>query len=227
MGPQQGSNEMQPEIEIETKVLDINQEQLERVLQKANATRAYNTLMTIISYDFFGTPNLESAPPNIQSVVQTAHQFYQNNGSLGANNAHLRLRTFTHTDKIEFTFKHNIAQANERQLKQAHEYNAYLLQPEHDYLKNHLRQLGLTTNAIHQKRRTSWQLAGGCVCDIDTYPGIPTFAELEGSEAQIDQAIEQLGLTTHSTTQDSGAHFFAQYNQEFYSKLLFSEYRHG
>ena len=212
---------MKPDLEMEIKVLEINKSELELALLAVEATKKYETTMMIISYDFFVAPNTANVSQDIKEVVLAAYEFYRVKGSLRSNNAHLRLRTFTHTNKIEFTFKHNIDETDEGELKRAHEYNAYLSEDEAEYLKKHVRQLGMKEVAVHEKHRASWRLSDGCICDIDTYPGIPTFVELEGSEAQINRAVGLLKLTDYSKTQDSGAHFFAGYNQEFYSKLLF------
>lgn len=212
---------MKPELEMEIKALEIDKGSLERTLQRVNAKKNYDTTMMITSYDFFETPSSSAAPKGIQNVIAAAYEFYTEHGSLRENNAHLRLRTFTHTDKIEFTFKHDIPGGSKRDLKVAHEYNAHLSKSELTYLTDNLQLLGIEENALHEKRRSSWLLPNECICDIDTYPHIPTYIELEGSEKQINDTVALLGLTDHLTTQDSGAHFFASYNQEFYSKLVF------
>lgn len=212
---------MEYELEEEIKVLNIDSKALITKLDEVGATKRYSTKMTIVSYDFLKQPQSISISPKIKKVLEVAYAFYIAEGSLRKNNAHLRLRSLTHTDKIEFTFKHTIEGASGTQLKQAGEYNAYLSEAEADFLQTHLDQCGLEKNALHEKRRDSYQLPSGCVCDIDTYPGIPTFIELEGTQQVVSEAIALLDLSEHELSQASGADFFARYKQEFYSTLLF------
>ena len=57
-----------------------------------------------------------------------------------------------------------------------------------------LERLGLIAYRHQQKKRHSFQL-GEVVADIDTWPRIPTYVELEGpSEAALQEAAAKLGL---------------------------------
>lgn len=57
-----------------------------------------------------------------------------------------------------------------------------------------LHKLGFTTYRHQQKKRHSFSL-GDVIVDIDTWPHVPTYVELEGpSEARLREVAEQLGL---------------------------------
>lgn len=57
-----------------------------------------------------------------------------------------------------------------------------------------LRKLGYTTYRYQQKKRHSFSL-GDVMVDIDTWPRVPTYVELEGpSETHLREVAEQLGL---------------------------------
>lgn len=59
--------------------------------------------------------------------------------------------------------------------------------------KNFLEKLGLVAHRDQEKKRHSFKL-GEAVVDIDTWPDVPTYVELEGpSEHAIREAAEKLG----------------------------------
>ncbi|MCX4640906.1 class IV adenylate cyclase [Streptomyces platensis] len=57
-----------------------------------------------------------------------------------------------------------------------------------------LKALGLRQVRYQQNYREEWQL-GGVTYDLDTWPGLPTFLEVEGSSEQaVRTAVAELGL---------------------------------
>lgn len=63
-------------------------------------------------------------------------------------------------------------------------------------------ELGLEKYAHQEKDRTSYSLKDWSF-DIDEYPGMPAFMEIEGkSENHVNQAIKLLGLGAHETWAD-------------------------
>ncbi len=62
--------------------------------------------------------------------------------------------------------------------------------------------MGLERYAHQEKRRTSW-LYKRWRFDLDQYPGMPAYLEIEGSsENHIRQALELLGLSGHKTSSE-------------------------
>lgn len=65
-----------------------------------------------------------------------------------------------------------------------------------------LKELGLENYARQEKFRTSWKLKGWRF-DLDEYPGMPAYLEIEGkSEDHIQEAIKLLGLENHKTSSE-------------------------
>lgn len=57
-----------------------------------------------------------------------------------------------------------------------------------------LQKIGLTAYRVQEKKRHSFKL-GKVIIDIDTWPGVPTYVELEGpSEAALKEAARKLEL---------------------------------
>lgn len=57
--------------------------------------------------------------------------------------------------------------------------------------------IGLEKYAHQEKHRTSWQHAGWRF-DLDTYPNVPPYLEIEGrDEAHVQEAIALLGMQAH------------------------------
>lgn len=63
-------------------------------------------------------------------------------------------------------------------------------------------ELDLERYAHQEKYRTSWELSG-VRFDLDRYPGMPPYLEIEaGGEAEIRRAIESVGLSGHKTSSE-------------------------
>jgi len=65
-----------------------------------------------------------------------------------------------------------------------------------------LKELKLENNAHQEKFRISWELKDWRF-DLDEYPGMPAYLEIEGtSEEHIQEAIRILGLKNHKTSNE-------------------------
>lgn len=63
-------------------------------------------------------------------------------------------------------------------------------------------EIGLESYAHQEKYRTSWVL-NEWRFDLDQYPGMPAYLEIEGkSEEHIQEALTLLGLTNHKTSSE-------------------------
>lgn len=216
---------MEHEIEQEIKILDIDESALVEKINEVGGKKRLETLMTIYSYDISDHKlSLNGLSDETRSVVECAFEYFKENGSLIKNNAHLRLRSLSHApDKAEFTLKYDADSGDSNDVKAAHEYTCRMTEKDAIKLRDQLKTVGLVAVAEHEKKRISYVLQNGCICDIDTYPSIPTYVELEGTSATINEAIGQLGLSNHKRSLASGREFFAKYGIDYYSELFFKK----
>ena len=71
-----------------------------------------------------------------------------------------------------------------------------------DAAREFLEELQLENNAHQEKLRTSWELKDWRF-DLDQYPGMPAYLEIEGkSEDHIREAIGLLGLESHKASNE-------------------------
>jgi adenylate cyclase class IV len=211
-----------PEVEREIKVLDIDVPDLLSKLQSLRAIKRYDTTMRIISYDLSREDLLkESIDSDAKEVLIAAVAYYKLHGSLRSSNAHLRLRYRDDSDEAELCFKRNTDEQSSQ--KVALEYNATLPFKSARAFESAAMKIGLEQIAVHEKKRVSYQLSDNdCVCDIDTYPKVPTYVELEHpDESVINTTVQLLGLKDCRQSDLSGEDFFALYGVDYYSTLVF------
>lgn len=96
------------------------------------------------------------------------------------------------------------------------EINFYIQEP--DKLSELFEAIGLEQYARQEKYRTSWTYQDWRF-DLDEYPGMPPYLEIEGSsEESIQDAVITLELTGHQTSQE-GERMLIQkeYNLDWYN----------
>ncbi len=155
--------------EIETKVLDIDAEEIKKKLLGLGAEKIAEDRIVV---DWFDFPTRKE----------------------GQENWFLRIRTYSN-GKREVTWK---AKSEITGTTRRHkEINFELEEPEK--LADLFQEIGLQSYAHQEKDRTSfvykdWQF------DIDQYPGMPAFLEIEGnSEEHVKEAMKLLGLENNRT----------------------------
>lgn len=131
--------------------------------------------------------------------------FYNQSGTWKADNRLVRLRT--KGNKTMMTYKHHKAQT----IDGAHEVEFPV--PDASIAEEFLTSIGLTAYRHQEKKRHTLRL-GDVTVDIDTWPKIPTYVELEGpSEAHIRQAAKSIGLDWNDAVfEDAGAVIENRYN---------------
>ena len=88
-------------------------------------------------------------------------------------------------------------------------------------IRNELLSLDFFVKAIHEKKRISYML-NNIRFEIDTWPGIPTYLEIEAETPKaVQSGIDLLRLNNHEKTQESGTALFDRYNINFWSDLSF------
>jgi adenylate cyclase class 2 len=155
--------------EIETKVLDINPEEIRKKLLGSGALQIQETTLSVDWY-------------RIKGIKEGEDPWF------------LRIRSNS-DGQHEVTWK---AKSDILGTARKHkEINFTIGEPEK--LADLFEELGLEWYAHQDKRRTSFKLKDWRM-DIDSYPNMPPYLEIEGiSEGHIKEAIDLLGLQENST----------------------------
>lgn len=155
--------------EIETKVLDIDVEEIEAKLEKLGAKKTQETRLIVDWY-------------RIKGVKEGEDPWF------------LRIRSNA-AGKYEVTWK---AKSDILGTARKHkEINFLIAEPEK--LADLFLELGLEKYAHQEKDRTSYSLKDWTF-DIDQYPRMPSYMEIEGSsEESVREAITSLGLEKNPT----------------------------
>ncbi len=159
--------------EIETKVLEVDVEEVKQKLKEFGAKEIRNDTLYV---DWFGPKGL-------------THD--------GDDPWYLRVRTYSN-GKVEVTYKDEPKLIDN--FRHGSEINVFV--DDHDKTKMLFEAVGLENYAHQEKKRISWVL-GDIQFDLDTYPGMPTFLEIEVKNAEdIKKMLQQLNLENHETWND-------------------------
>jgi len=104
----------------------------------------------------------------------------------------LRLRKIGHDNIL--TFKHSI---EKKKFRVAEEYE--LKVDDGENMKSIFLGLGLILTKTREKKRTTYK-SGNVFFEIDKYPQIPTYLELEGPKAEINKWIKRLEINPGKAT---------------------------
>lgn len=119
--------------------------------------------------------------------------FDTEDGKMKEGNQTLRLRKWN--GKTEFCFK---KKGESKEFKQKEEIETFV--EDFDAASKILNGLGFTNTRYFEKKRESYEL-GNIHFEIDTYPGIPTFIEVEApTQEEVKKGVELLGFTMDKTT---------------------------
>lgn len=168
-------------LEIERKILNINKQELE---SKLIALKAHKIFEGIIKTKYFDYPDYT----------------FKNRNEL------LRLRLIN--NRTELTFKHDRNDTN--RTRTVNEKNIQLEGDQLDKISEFLISIGFIQSMYFEKHRTEYSLSNKKVkFEIDTYPLLPTFVEIEaGSPEIIDEMITNLELQNHEQTPETIAELF-------------------
>lgn len=156
--------------ELEKKVLQIKKEEVAENLEKIGAVKTFEGLLKVCYLD------------GIDSRIR-------NRGDL------LRVREFGNK-KTEIVYK-----TNKRIDKGCKLYDEYTLSSDNfDEALKFFEKLNLQITCSYEKKRSIYEYRNAEIV-IDEYPKIPALLEIEGQSAeQIDEIIEQLGLSGYETS---------------------------
>jgi adenylate cyclase class 2 len=148
---------------------------VEEVSSKIEAIGAKKTNDVLLKVDWFSMPE---NPPDKQPWF-------------------LRVRSYS-AGKIEVTWKGDLEVLGvSRKVKEIN-----VMVEDHEKMKLLFEAIGLVVYAHQEKKRVSWEL-GNVKFDLDTYPNMPAYLEIEArSENEIKEMIEKLGLDKNQTWND-------------------------
>lgn len=205
--------------ELEIKILEIDRSELAKKFKKLGAMKTLDAITYIYCFDVSKQIDFSYVPKHLHEVIHKAKVLTQDGKSLRQQNFHLRARR--QANHYEFTLKYHTSQTGN--FKKEIEVNVELTAKDWRNIRRDLFLAGLHLVANQEKKRISYELEGEDMhFDIDTWPRMPTYMEIEGpSEAKINEYIHRLGLENHATTNLSGEDLFKKYNLSFYSTLTF------
>ncbi len=156
--------------EVETKVLGVNKDDVKKKLEDLGASLIHNTKLSV---DWYGPKGLKH---------NSDDPWY------------LRIRSYAE-GKTELTWKSKSDQLGVSRI--IRELNFLL--DDKEKMAELLEILGLEKYAHQEKYRTSWTLKNWRI-DIDQYPNMPAYMEIEGqSENHIKEAIVLLQVNSYET----------------------------
>ena len=204
-------------IELEIKILEINEKDVIDKLIDLGAKKLMDTITYIKVFDISSIINLKKIPIKYHKIINEVIAITSNGKSLRDQNFHLRVRQ--QGNHFELTVKY--ANGINTKVKSEIEINVEISQLEFENIETILSVGGLKLIAQQQKKRISYKL-NTLHFDIDKWPGIPTYLEIEGeAETDILKVIKTLDLDYDKISLLSGAKLFSEYGINFYSNLSF------
>lgn len=181
--------------EIEAKILEVDVPALEARLASIGATKVAEYFFRIRNWDFPGYP-------------------------LKADGSWVRLRTDGEHTTLAFKKKLGIREGTERD---AHMEEIETDVGDFDTAALILSRIGMLEKHSQEKKRVSWK-KGSITYDIDTWPLLPTFLEVEGEDwGEVQHAVEELGYDWENRLVCDASKVYAHYGIEWdeYRKIGF------
>ena len=139
------------------------------------------------------------------------------------NNSKKWIRVRQTNDKTTIAVKHILA-PNETNLQQMQETEIEV--PSISEANNLLEALGYSYKSYQEKERITYVL-DGIELDIDTWPGIPSYVEVEGkSEKELESILNKLGYTISDTVSCTADEVYERYGISMFDKreLMFKNF---
>ncbi len=198
-------------IEREIKVLNIDSGKISSVLEALGAKKILDSITYIEGFDFAEGKKLKSniqIPDKFDQIINKLKD--QSDGrSLLQHDAYLRIRTEGERSELIFKIRLN----KDTNVKEEEETSVVINKKDFKSVRKMLKELGLSRIAIQEKKRISYVYSRlGLRFDIDTWPHIPTYLEIEGeSEEKIFEGMKLLGLDQKDSTNENAKEIFAKY----------------
>lgn len=208
-------------LEHEAKILGVNKPELQSKLEALGARKVLDDITYIEGYDFGGSGlDIETAeiPERFEQIFSHINAL-RGSFDMFSKGAYLRLRR--EGEKNELIFKQKVKGA--KGVKSEIEISVPIEKAKWDSVVNLLNRCGLQRIVVQEKKRISY-VYPPFRYDIDTWPGVPTYLEVEAPTPEgVLEAIALLGLTQENARSISAAEVFIMYRIKNPRHMVFGE----
>lgn len=207
-------------LEHEAKILGINEEEVKSKLETLGAQKILDDITYIEGYDFDKSANFDilGVPERFSEIAQHINNL-KDSSDMFSQGAYLRLRQ--EGDKFELIFKQKVK--GDGGVKSEIEISVPIQEDEWEVVAQMLSNMGLKRIVLQEKKRTSYKYSPYRY-DIDTWPGVPTYLEVEAPSPQgVLEAIALLGFAQKDAVSMSAAEVFEMYAISNPRHLVFRE----
>jgi adenylate cyclase class 2 len=207
-------------LEHEAKILNINEEEVKARLETLGAQKVLDDVTHIEGYDFGSTTSFKvlDIPNRFTEIAQHINSL-RGFSDMFSQGAYLRLRQ--EGNKFELIFKQKVKGDNG--VKSEIEISVPIQEGEWEIVTQMLSGMGLKRIVFQEKKRTSYKYFPYRY-DIDTWPGVPTYLEVEAPSPQgVLEAVALLGFSQENALSLSAAEVFEMYGIRDPRHLVFSE----
>ena len=199
---------MQTFIEHEAKILNVDIDAVRARLENLGAQKILEDTTYMEGFEF--NPESQSVsltvPQQFREIINAIDKL-RATGNMFSQGAYLRLRR--EGSKYELIFKQRCAL--DSVVKSEVEISVLIHKDEWDTVVKMLESLGLSRIAVQEKKRISYE-HGDTRYDVDTWPGVPPYVEVEAPSAQaVLEAVALLGFADSDAVSLSAAEVFKKY----------------
>lgn len=207
-------------LEHEAKILEVNEAEISGKLEKLGAKKILDDVTYIEGFDFDGiSANSNITVPEKFSQIAEHIDALRGSTDMFSQGAYLRLRR--EGSRYELIFKQKVKGGGG--VKSETEISVEITEAEWQQTAEVLRGMGLKRIVLQEKKRVSYKYAPYRY-DIDTWPGVPTYLEVEAPTPEgVMEAIALLGLAQQDAVSMSAAEVFDIYGVKNPRHLVFSQ----
>lgn len=209
-------------LEHEAKILNVDKSEVQRKLETLGAKKILDDVTYIEGYDFDSASDstLIDVPEKFRHLVDHIEKL-RASADMFSQGAYLRLRQ--EGSKFELIFKQKVKGSGG--VKSEIEISVPILEDEWDITAEMLVGMGLKRIVLQEKKRVSYTYPPYRY-DIDTWPGVPTYLEVEAPSPEgVLEAIALLGFAQEDAVSMSAAEVFEMYEIDNPRHLVFGEER--
>lgn len=201
--------------EYEVKVLEIDESSVSQKLVELGAEKILDAITYIEGYDYIPdktTPyKSQSVSKKLSPMISAIDEITDGSDSLLSHGAYLRLRE--EGERCEVILKYRADDAIDG-IKTEQELSVPIRKDEWDEMRDGLASVGLHRIVIQEKKRTSFLYSAlELRFDIDTWPQVPTYLEVEApTEDVISMGLHMLGFDRSQATSMTGKEVFEKYH---------------
>lgn len=207
-------------LEHEAKILGVDEAEISGKLEKLGAQKILDDVTYIEGFDF-NSGEVDSDVVIPEKFAQIAEYIDVLRGlkDMFSQDAYLRLRR--EGSHYELIFKQKVK--GDGGVKSETEISVEINESEWDQTVELLQSMGLERMVLQEKKRVSYKY-DSFRYDIDTWPGVPTYLEVEAPTPEgVIEAIVLLGFAQQDAVSMTAAEVFAMYRVKNPRYLVFSQ----